>query len=485
MNTGEHVVPANFDEVAWIRRLGVELEEVAAKARPLRPSRPPELGEIPRTDLSETARHEANRLLARVERDLATLWPFLQSHLSVRDDPVEAQRILREHPLVHPWLVVSGETEAIEVTVLNRRYRADLSWLAERLAELSVKEDGKAAARRLHRFLTALADASVPADEIIVFHGLIVAKRVDLGRGAYLAPYEHARIEFDLPEEPEPFPNELMPDAAVLVRGLACTPASVRADDRGGFCNTRARYRFPTNYTITLNDWFEDAKFLVDLLLIGSRARLLSNTRYVQFPRWIREIDPRAYWSPDSGGHASDVWPRGRELSQRDIEAFIETSRDWYTQTETPPSLKLAVRRLAASFSRPGGLFGEEDRILDVAIALEIFYGGKQGHVLAKRAARLLGADATEQIRTYDQARRFYRVRSKIVHTNRTAPAAESLSLELEAGQNLAARSLSCLLKHRQPMDWAQVQPHLEADAEAHVAQHRPTGTEGQAFHCR
>ena len=60
--------------------------------------------------------------------------------------------------------------------------------------------------------------------------------------------------------------------------------------------------------------------------------------------------------------------------------------------------MKLAVRRLAASLSRPGGPFGEEDRILDVAIALEIFYGGKQGHELAKRAARLLGADATEQI---------------------------------------------------------------------------------------
>ena len=86
--------------------------------------------------------------------------------------------------------------------------------------------------------------------------------------------------------------------------------------------------------------------------------------------------------------------------------------------------MKLAVRRLAASLSRPGGPFGEEDRILDVAIALEIFYGGKQGHELAKRAARLLGADATEQIRTYDQARRFYTVRSRIVHAKEPGPAA-------------------------------------------------------------
>ena len=143
-------------------------------------------------------------------------------------------------------------------------------------------------------------------------------------------------------------------------------------------------------------------------------------------------------------------------------------------QAETPHAVKLAVRRLAASLSRPGGPFGEEDRILDVAIALGIFYGGKQGHELAKRAARLLGADATEQIRTYDQARRFYTVRSRIVHAKEPGPASDSLYGQLEAGRDLASRSLSSLLKYRQPVDWAQVRPYLEVEAEAYVVQHRP-----------
>ncbi len=106
-----------------------------------------------------------------------------------------------------------------------------------------------------------------------------------------------------------------------------------------------------------------------------------------------------------------------------------------------------------------------------VAIALEIFYGGKTGHELAKRAARLLGAEATEQIRTYDQARRFYRVRSSLVHTEEPAPARDSLYGELEAGWDLACRSLGSLLKRDIPVDWAQVRPHLDQEAEDYVKQ--------------
>ena len=158
-----------------------------------------------------------------------------------------------------------------------------------------------------------------------------------------------------------------------------------------------------------------------------------------------------------------------RELSKSGAETFVSLSRDWHAKPDRPHALALAMRRLAASLSRPGGRFGEENRIFDVAIALEIFYGGKKGHELAKRAARLLGADATEQIRTYDQARRFYSVRSRIVHTEGPAPAPDSLYGELEAGRDLACRSVRSLLKYDMPVDWTQVRPYLEREAEDYV----------------
>ena len=377
---------------------------------------------------------------------------------------------------MNPWIFGSGKNAAVQIRILNGMRRAELTWLVSCLAKLSVKEGGEGAARRLHEFLTAAANARIPADEIIVVHGLIVAGRVDLGSGAYLVPYEDARIEFDLPEEPEPFQKKPTPNAAALVRGLEFGPGIGPPEEGTGLPDMRVKYFFPTNYRIDLSSWFDDAKFLVDLLSVAARTPLLSRTRYVQLPIWIQEIDPNfAYSNQTSGGFVSDAWPKGRDLSKSGADDFVALACDWYAEPEKPHALALATRRLAASLSRPGGRFGEEDRLLDVAIALEICYGGTKGHQLAKRAARLLGADATEQIRNYDQARRFYSVRSRIVHTEGPAPERDAIHGELEAGRDLACRSLRDLLKCGMPVDWAQVRPYLEPKAEEYVehAKHR------------
>ena len=319
----------NFDEVAWIKHLGVALEDVAAKARPQYSPRPPELTGIFPIELAESILHQGYRsLAARAKHHATALRQFNESHLWVRTDPAEARAILREHALVEPWLVASGGDEAVDVRILNRGYGVDLTWLVKRLAKLSVKEGGEGAARRLHRFLSALADGCVPADEIIVFHGLIVRERVDLGRGAYLAPYEYARIEFDLPEEPDPFSTTSTPTAAVLVRSVECVPVVRPPDDGPDLPNTQASYCFPSDYRIGLEDWFHDAKFLVDVLSIAARAPLLFHTRYVQFREWIREIDPNlAHRNQTSGGYVSAVWPNGRDLSQSDADAFVALCR--------------------------------------------------------------------------------------------------------------------------------------------------------------
>ena len=466
---------ADFDEADWIRRLGAALEDVAANATPRYSPMPPmPTGIRPIGEYDSALRLGYRHLAARAKHERTAWKQFNDSHLWVRTDPAEARGILREHALMKPWLVGSGKDDAVEIRILNQTRRAELTWLVNCLAKLSVKEGGEGAARRLHEFLTVAANARIPADEIIVVHGLIVAERVDLGNGAYFAPYEHARIEFDLPDEPEPFQKTPTPNAAVLVRSLEFGPGIGPPKENSGLPDIQVGYGFPTDYRIDLKRWFDDAKFLVDVLSIAVRAPLLSRTRYVQLPKWIQEIDPNfAHWNRDSGGFVSDAWPKSRDLSRSGADNFVALSRNTYTEPQKPHALTLALHRLAASFSRPGGRFGKEDRILDVAIALEIFYGGKKGHELAKRAARLLGADAADQIQNYDQARRFYSVRSTIVHAEDPAPARDSLYGELEAGRDLACRSLGNLLERDLPVDWAKVRPHLEPEAEDHVERAR------------
>ena len=469
------MIHADFDEADWIRRLGAALEDIATRATPRYAPLPPmPTGIRPIGEYDSVLRLGYQRLAARAKHDRTAWKRFNESHLWVRTDPAEARAILREHALLTPWLVGSGKDEAVKIKILNQTRPANLTWLVKCLAKLSVKEGGEEAARRLHRFLTAAANTRIPAHEIIVVHGLIVAERIDLGSGAYLTPYEDARIDFELPDEPEPFQEKRTPNAVALTRSLEFGPIIGLPEKDSGFAGMKVRYRFPTDYQIDLERWFHDAKFLVDVLSIAVRAPLLSRTRYVQLPEWIQEIDSNfAHWNRDSRGFVSDAWPKGLELSKSGADTFVALSRDWYAKPEEPPALALAMRRLATSFSRPGGRFGDEDRILDVAIALEIFYGGKKGHQLAKRAARLLGADATEQIRTYDQARRFYSVRSRLVHTEGPAPARDSLYGELEAGWDLACRSLGSLLKCDMRVNWAQVRPNLEPEAEDYVERTR------------
>lgn len=445
------------------------LVDVAEAARPSFSPLPPGLLVHHSIDAYDSVLRCGYRdLAARAKHDPAAAKRFKDSHLWLDGDPVEACAILREHPLMKPALLESAKDEGFTGQILDRSYGGTLTWIVKCLAKLSVKEGGVEAARRWHRFLTAGADYSIPAHEITVFHGLVVRAKVDLGPNAYLASYGQAKSEFDLPEEPEPFPKASYPNAAVLVRDIKFGPGVAPREDRAGLPHARASFSFPAEYSVDLEAWFGDSRVLVDLLSIAARSPLLSRTRYVRLPEWIAEMDPNlGFGTQTSGGYSSDVWPRGRDVSQEDVRAFVDLFRGSYPYPGR--ALGLAIRRLAGSFSRPGGRFDLEDRVLDVAIALEILYGGTTGQKMAKRAARLLGVNANEQMATYDAAEQFYRVRSRIVHSEKGLPSRDSLHRELEGGQELGRRSLAKLILGPLPVDWARVKPHLDPEAEAHI----------------
>lgn len=99
-----------------------------------------------------------------------------------------------------------------------------------------------------------------------------------------------------------------------------------------------------------------------------------------------------------------------------------------------------------------------------------MFYGGKTGHDLAQRAAALLEGTADERNRRYDQAKGFYDVRSGIVHS-KNPPSLDlpDRTLEaLEAGRNLACRTLAILFNLDAPMQWADVMKSLLPETQAY-----------------
>ena len=462
-----------FNEATWIERLAAALEQVAVGARPSYSPLPPAIpGLRPIGERWEVLHSGYRALAARAKHDPTAAVQFRESRLSVTAEPVEAMAILREHPLVKSGLKGSGTNEGFGFWFLNRPVGLHSKPLVLSLAKLSVKEGGQEAARRLHRFVTALANRAVPAHEITVVHGLVVQTRFDLAPGAYLAPYREARAEFDLPDQPEPFPDTILPDAAVLVRGIELGPVLAPFDYDAGLPDMRIAYCFPGEYQVDFERWFDDSKLLVDLLSIVKQVPLLSHTQYVRLAGWVEEIEPNlAFGTQSSRSFVSDMWPRGQHLSQGDVDAFLELARGWHRYPDKPNAISLAIHRLAGSLSRPGGRFGQEDCILDIAIALEVFYGGKTGHNLAQRAAALLGGTAAEQKRTYDLSKGFYDVRSGIVHS-KDPPSLDlpDKTLEaLEAGRNLACRTLAILFNLDAPLQWADVMKSLLPETQAYI----------------
>ena len=468
---------SQFNEATWVERLAVALEPVAAAARPSYYPPPNELGGYGSSEERQSALNRAYRnLAARAKYDPTASIQFKDSYLQLKDEPVEAVAILREHPLIGTALEDSGGEESVGFRVLGSTFRATLKGLVARLAKLSIRDGGKEAALCLHRYLTAGATETLPAHEITVVHGLVVKTRFNLDAGAYLTSYGDAREEFGLPDDPEPLSKTTLPEAAVLVRKLEYGPGVARLEDDYGLPVVHISYCFPADHRIDLDNWFED-KLLIDLLSIATRFPLLSRTRYVRVPEWIEDINPNfAHGLQQSVGNVSDVWPGGRDLSKGAVDAFLELARGWHTYPDKKDTLNLAVRRIAGSFSRPGGRFGQEDRILDVAIALEVLYGDTTGDKRAQRAAALLGETAAEQKRTYDQAKGFYDVRNSIAHSKMSPPSRDVLDKELETGRNLACLTLVKLLNRDTQLQWVDVMRSLQPEAQDYIKAARQQG---------
>ena len=260
-------------------------------------------------------------------------------------------------------------------------FYVELKSLVSHLAKRAMKDSAEQAAHLLHRYLTAGADADLPAYEVTLLHGLKLDRRFDLGSEAYLVPYEDAKATYGLPDEPG---QNRSASTTALVRGLRWGPGVAPPPDDGDFSNKsrrsvapKVKYHFPGDYEIDLADRFpDDNKVLVDLLSIATKSPLIAHVSFVRVAKWVEELDPNfAFGSRSASTSLSDAWPKERPLCPPDAAAFAALANHWCTYRSKRDVIDLAIRRLAASFARVGGPFSAEDRILDVSIALEIMYG--------------------------------------------------------------------------------------------------------------
>ena len=156
-------------------------------------------------------------------------------------------------------------------------------------------------------------------------------------------------------------------------------------------------------------------------------------------------------------------------LSDHEVETFRELMQGWGACRQRHDAVELAIARLADSLSRTGR-FELEDRILDTATALEIFYelgGSELRYKLATRGACFLGDNSEERKSILKRLKTFYNQRSAIVHNGKTTDNDRTVAENLSDVSDLARRTLHKLLRDGQPSDWDEMVVsgrHLYAD---------------------
>ena len=375
-------------------------------------------------------------------------------------DPVRT--VLRSHPTlwraVGPlinnddfWVQICGHGNSTSLTDL-------IGGLMARADELP--GDGfHEAARELHALLFSARGGgaqAVPGDlnvgyDVVLFHGLCLEDEIDIDGGLAMLPFERARAFVD-----EEVLKDMAPDViryrdwrlvGAVVKPFQWRPNVQRSGD---FRDTEAK---PPGTFV----W--DALDFLELLAVSHRVPVVCLAAVREcLSRSACHLLGQAY---NHGGvksgrpfHRYDPF----EKPPRPRSEAVAEAKAAYGERKSECYGKLApvVARLSEALARDGR-FAAEDKILDVAIALERMYeldGGEISHKMRTRSSWFLGRDAEERLRVMESVKEFYSVRSKIVHSGTRKLPAERYRESFNTGFDLAARTLFKLLKEGPPCEW-------------------------------
>ena len=464
----------SFDSDHWIGKMGASLSELATQVNP----EAYHFSGTPDRGWGQFAPYSYEEY-QRLAEESAKGDPYFKevldrSHINFDDEPVEVEALLREHPVISRALEGSGQNQAVELFKPLGSGTVELRTFVIHLIKLTFGSGGECAAEVLHRFFTSGEACELKAYEITVFNGLKLDRRIDVGGGAFLAPYHE--VGATCGEYPSSSPRHVrgegryyhpaddVPEgSAALVRQLTWGPAIAPVDSsdltpQGG---DTLRCQLITEEgpggELDRDEMnrrrFQDHDRFVDFLCIATGEPQEYRFWYVKVDKWMEGLNLDSGSSVISG----QEWMRRKDsLSEADADLLLETIRAWKGYQGDRDRLGLAIRRLATLPSR-AGRFGTEDRLLDTAISLETMYSLDAPEItykLGTRAAHYLGTTGEERIQIFRKIKDFYSARSALVHGSRGRSRRIDHGEALSEGQQLARETLLALLRDGSAPEW-------------------------------
>ena len=370
--------------------------------------------------------------------------------------------LLAAHPALAGVLTASGGNQQFVLLLPDHAVETDLFKMVGGLIgrAMDLPDDGcRVACRELEALLNSDGERETRNQSgslrsgfhVALFHGLRFKEEAVIADGMTVQPFEKVAG----------FVNE-----GVLREISQSIVTSDRKKSIGAIVKPfhwKPEFRPPVDHIEIDSDWGgsfrEDAEAFIELLAVSHAAPAVC---LVTIHHCIQQVAAGILGDPHyRGGY---TWGRSARSFDRlansrvvSRDAFFD-AQSMFLGRERTRYRKLApiVSRLAEAQAR-SGRFADEDRILDVAIALERIYeldSGEISHKLRTRAAWYLGVDTESRIRESKAVKQLYDARSAVVHNRKGKSSLQENREAFSKGFDIARRSLFKLLREGPPEDW-------------------------------
>ena len=352
-------------------------------------------------------------------------WAYYDPLCAVLDP---ARYIVRSHPTLAP--VVSplvGEDEFWR-EILNTGHAtssADLvAGLMTRAAELPGNRFRTAAAE-LNALLEPVEDRESKvapleklgvAYDLVLFYGLTVKERIDIGDGMAIVPFGQVRAFVD-----KSLVEKLAPNSAVFSEWRSV--GAVARPFRWRPVFSRPGY-FRDGHPRKPSGFFREAQVFLQLLSVAHTTPVLSIAALGEcIDRSAgRLLGLEDYCSNEYGQRSAERFDGFKECPRLSLDALDQATAA-FEKRRGAQFVELApiVSRLSEALARGEG-FAHEMKIVDVAIALENLYEVPQrgkSLTLQRRVSGYFGTDPASRERIKQSVKEFYDARSNIVHGSR------------------------------------------------------------------
>ena len=460
------MIPTDFKDADWTDRLTRALAGLAEAQMPYR-------GELAEQRLryapakregllSHCARHPSDNLISLYYNACQEGDCYDQRYRPLRSALDEMQSILGEHPVFASVLDPSDDRQEFWIQLPSRGGSTSLLKMVGGLMgrAMEVPEDGfRVASSELNALLNLSQEreaAPLPSGldvgyNVVLFHGLRFNEKIEIEDEMTVVPFDQTGAFVDENVLQDSAPDLINYNSTKLV-GAILKPFRWKPAVRSLGDEADLELDWAESF-------FDDTRAFVELLAISHGVPVVYLLQIPHcFDRSVSWLLGKSYYhsaiSRPLPAYSIDSFAGFHDASMDALDeakkAFRERNGTRYRRYAP------VISRLAESLAR-SGRFGVEDKILDVAIALERMYKLGNEEITFKlktRAACFLETDTESRMQVFKDVKEFYDARSAIVH-NRTKKASNKKNIDaFGKGFELARRSLAKLLHDGPPPDW-------------------------------